>query len=325
MTVNSSNAVHIGHIEAAREVFSIEIEALNSAKQVIDESFAVAVEQVLACKGRVVFCGMGKSGHIARKMFATFVSTGTPALYIHPAEAFHGDLGMVKSEDLFVMISNSGETSEVLQLLPFISQNGNKLIALTGDAKSSLALKSDIHLDIAVEREACPLNLAPTSSTTLTLVFGDALAVAVMKARGFQDRDFARFHPGGALGRRLLSTVELCCDEVVTVPSDGSFTDLLLALSSSRSGCVVVVAEKSTVGLVTFGDLSRVLKSTPPLDYPTLELKAFITTNPITIGRSVSCTDADRIMAESGVNSLLVSDGSKLIGIYHNLNKSNEE
>ncbi|MFP4076592.1 MAG: SIS domain-containing protein, partial [Halochromatium sp.] len=195
------------HAAVAREVFRIEAEAIAGLETNLDGRFSDAVERILTASGRVIVCGMGKSGIIGKKIAATLASTGTPAFFMHPGEAFHGDLGMVAPEDIFVAISHSGETEELLKLLPFLQENGNHIVAITGNSRSTLARHSSVHLSVRVTREACPLQLAPTASTTATLAMGDALAVALMKARDFQAHHFARFHPGGSLGRRLLQRV----------------------------------------------------------------------------------------------------------------------
>jgi arabinose-5-phosphate isomerase len=196
------------YLEEAKRVIINEVAGINEVSAKLDSSFEWLIETLANSKGRVVMCGMGKSGHIAKKIFATFVSTGTPSMFMHPAEAFHGDLGMIQHEDIFFAISNSGETSEITQLLPFIKANGNTLVSMTGNINSTLAQISDFHLDIGVKKEACPLNLAPTTSTTVSLVLGDAIAVSLMQASNFQEENFAKYHPGGALGRKLLLTVK---------------------------------------------------------------------------------------------------------------------
>ena len=220
-------------INTAREVIKTEIEGLEFMSSRIDDQFALAIKSILETNGRVIICGMGKSGIIAKKIAASFASTGTPSFFMHPGEAFHGDLGMVKSEDIFIAISNSGETDEVLKLLPFLKSNNNFVIAITGNGESTLAKHSQCHLDIAVPKEACNLQLAPTSSTTAALVMGDALTVVLMEERNFKPENFARFHPGGSLGQRLLSKVEdvMISKKLPIVSLNDEFIDVVHAMS----------------------------------------------------------------------------------------------
>src|SRR3954470_17167465 len=234
MTLDRERALRL-----AQETFDIEAQAVLGLKQRTGEAFARAVEKMLAVRGRVVVMGIGKSGHIARKIAATLASTGTPAMFVHPAEAAHGDLGMVTAQDAFIAISNSGETAELMSILPIVKRMGAPLIAMTGKPGSSLALLADVHLDVSVAREACPLNLAPTASTTVTLALGDALAVALLDAREFREEDFARSHPGGALGRKLLIHVRDLMrsgDAVPTVGPAAAFDALLREMTGKGLG-----------------------------------------------------------------------------------------
>lgn len=248
-------------IKIAQNVIRTEIEGLSYMSERIGDEFTEAVDAILSTKGRTIICGMGKSGIIGKKIAASFASTGTPSFFMHPGEAFHGDLGMVKPEDVFVAISNSGETEEVLKLLPFLKDNGNYIIAITGRVNSTLARNSNCHLDIAVPKEACPHQLAPTSSTTATLVMGDALTVALMDSRNFQPENFARFHPGGSLGRRLLSKVK---DEMIvdlpTINGESDFPSVIHAISNGKLG-VVLVEQKNDIAIITDGDVRRAMNT----------------------------------------------------------------
>ncbi|MGN4868392.1 KpsF/GutQ family sugar-phosphate isomerase [Aeromonas caviae] len=248
-------------IEVAKSVITTEIEGLTYMADRLDSSIEKAVKAILATNGRTIICGMGKSGIIGKKIAASFASTGTPSFFMHPGEAFHGDLGMVKSEDVFIAISNSGETDEVLKLLPFLRDNKNFIIAITGNSDSTLAKNAQCHLDITVPREACPHQLAPTSSTTATLVMGDALTVALMTERNFKPENFARFHPGGSLGRRLLSKVS---DEMhanyPVIKSDSDFTTVVHAITDGSLG-LVIVASSCGFEIITDGDVRRAMKA----------------------------------------------------------------
>ena len=260
---------------------------------------------------------MGKSGHIAKKIAATFASTGSPAFFVHPAEASHGDLGMVQHNDVFVAFSNSGETAELLTIVPQIKRTGAKLIALTGNTDSTLAKFADVHLDVAVEREACPLNLAPTASTTASLAMGDALAVALLDARGFREEDFARSHPGGSLGRRLLTHVRDVMrsgDQVPKTLSNASIKEALLEITAKRLGMTVVIdAQDKVLGIFTDGDLRRLLEKN--VDLNGQELSKAMTPNPRTISMDVLAAEAVEMMERFRINQLVVTDNSgKLVG-----------
>jgi len=309
-------------LQVARRVIQLESEALNYVSSRLDEQFSGAVSQILGSPGRLVVCGMGKSGHIGRKIFATLVSTGTPALFMHPGEAFHGDLGMVQPSDLFLAISNSGETEEILKLIPFLKDNGNTLISMTGRPESTLAKYSDYHLDVGVQAEACPLQLAPTSSTTAALAVGDALAVALMECRGFKQENFARFHPGGALGRKLLSTVGEHAEIAPKISSDATFTEIISALMKCKAGVCCVVSDEGLAGVITDGDLKREMAARDFPEYRDIVANKIMTSKPKVVGGDIRCGEADQYMAESGVNSLVVSFESGNFGIYHNLNRS---
>jgi len=311
-------------LQLARETLQSEADAILALKNRLTESandsFAAAVGLLLECSGRVVVSGIGKSGHIARKIAATLASTGTPALFVHPAEAAHGDLGMVTENDAFVAISNSGETAELLAIVPIVKRMGAKLIAMTGNATSNLALLADVHLDVRVDKEACPLNLAPTASTTATLALGDALAVALLDARGFQEDDFARSHPGGALGRRLLTHVRDVMrsgDAIPAVTADVPLSEALLEITKKGMAMTAIVdADFRAIGVFTDGDLRRLLESVQ--DFSRLMIADVMHTGPRTVGPDQLAVDAVQIMEQFRINQLLVADANgKLVGALH--------
>ncbi|AMS26676.1 arabinose 5-phosphate isomerase [Bacteroidetes bacterium UKL13-3] len=301
----------------AKEVFQIEAKALADLSKQLDENFNKAVETVLKSKGRLVICGVGKSGLVGAKISATLASTGTPSMFMHPVEAFHGDLGMLKKEDVLVAISYSGETEELLKLIPYIKAASIKVIGMSGNPKSTLAKNSDYHLNVKVYKEACPLELAPTSSTTATLAMGDALAVALMKARNFKPEDFAKFHPGGSLGRKLLTTVESCMfkDKLPVVKPTDSIQQVINTMSSGRLGLAVVVAQNKVAGIITDGDLRRAMdKHTAKLF--ALTAKHIMTAKPRTINKKMMMAEAEELMNAHKITSLLVADNKgKLEGI----------
>lgn len=300
-----------GFAESGRRVIRIEMDALQAVHDRLDGAFSQACERILACEGRVVCTGMGKSGHIARKIAATLASTGTPAFYVHPGEAGHGDLGMITDADVVLALSYSGESDEILMLLPGLRRQGNVLIAMTGREASTLARQSDVHLDVSVPAEACPLSLAPTSSTTASLAVGDALAVALLNARGFTADDFARSHPAGALGRRLLlhiRDVMHAGDEVPRVNADATLAEALLEISRKRLGLTSVVdGDGRLVGLFTDGDLRRTLAD-ESVDVRTTRISQVMTRSPVTIGSDALAVEAARLMETRKINGLLVLD-----------------
>jgi len=301
----------------ARDVLDIEADAVRGLRNQLDDGFVSAVDFLLSCRGRVVVSGIGKSGHIARKLAATLASTGTPAFFVHPAEASHGDLGMVTADDVFIAMSNSGESDELISILPLLKRLGSKLIAITGRPESSLAKLADVHLNAGVSKEACPLNLAPTASTTAALALGDALAVAVLDARGFGADDFARSHPGGALGRRLLTYVRDVMrtgDQVPKVLDHASVRDALFQLTAKRMGMTAIVDEHERVeGIFTDGDLRRVLERTG--DFRDLPIAEVMTRAPRTIGADHLAVEAVELMERHRINQMLVVDeAGKLIG-----------
>ncbi|WP_059021721.1 KpsF/GutQ family sugar-phosphate isomerase [Vibrio coralliirubri] len=303
-------------IDIAREVIQTEIEGLDYMAKRLGSEFEVAINAIINTKGRTIICGMGKSGIIGKKIAASFASTGTPSFFMHPGEAFHGDLGMVKPEDVFIAISNSGETDEVLKLLPFLRDNDNFVIAITGKENSTLASNSHCHLDIAVPKEACPLQLAPTSSTTATLVMGDALTVALMDVRGFKPENFARFHPGGSLGRKLLSKVkdEAIFDDLPLISTDAPFSEIIQELSSKGVGLVFVSDESKNYSIITDGDLRRALER---YGRDVFELKAsdLAVENPKSISIDSSITHAYEVMERHRVTSLAVLEDGNLVGL----------
>jgi arabinose-5-phosphate isomerase len=301
-------------LSAGRRALAIETRALQALESRIGAAFARACRLCLACTGRVVVTGMGKSGHVAGKIAATLASTGTPAFFLHPAEAGHGDLGMITREDLLLALSNSGETPEIVTLLPHVARLGVPVLALTGDAGSTLARAAAVHLDISVPEEACPLNLAPTASTTATLAMGDALAVALLEARGFTAEDFARSHPGGSLGRRLLLRVEDVMRRGADIPRSGPQAPLaegLLEMSRKGLGMTVVVdAHDRVLGVFTDGDLRRTLDRR--LD-PHVETMAAVMTSPCrTIGPGELAAEAVHRMEQHRITALPVvaADGT---------------
>lgn len=297
-------------LELARQVLRIEADAVSSLIPRIDESFLAALELILNCRGRVVVSGMGKSGHIARKIASTLASTGTPAFFVHPAEASHGDLGMVTREDVFIGLSNSGESEELLTIIPLLKRQGARLIALTGNAESSLAREADVHLDAGVAEEACPLGLAPTASTTAALALGDALAVALLDARGFGADDFARSHPGGKLGIRLLTRVRDVMrsgEALPAVPSSATLADAVLEISRKGLGITCVLgADGTLVGVYTDGDLRRSLEKN--VDFRSTCIADVMTRNPRTVKAGRLAAEAVQIMEDHRISQLVVVD-----------------
>ncbi len=307
----------IDPLTVAREVLEIEARALHHVVSRLDAAFAAAVEKILTCKGRVVVSGLGKTGHIARKIASTLASTGTPAIFVHAAEASHGDLGMVTRDDIFLALSHSGESSELLAIVPVLKRQGALLIAITGNAASSLAAQADVHLYAGVEMEACPLNLAPTASTTAALALGDALAVALMRARGFTRDEFALSHPGGALGRRLLTLVRDVMrtgDGVPVVSESVTAMDALREMSRGMMGMTAVVnARREVTAIFTDGDLRRALEK--GLDLRVTPITQVMTRNPRTLGADHLAAEAVQIMERSKVNQLLVVDEISTPGV----------
>ncbi len=309
-------------LELGRETLAIEADAIRAlhARLGDDDSFVRAADLLYRCTGRVVVSGMGKSGHIGRKIAATLASTGTPAMFVHPGEAAHGDLGMVTAKDVFIAISNSGESSELLEILPAIKRMGTQVIAMTGKPQSRLAKLAEIHLNIAVDKEACPLNLAPTTSTTVTLAMGDALAVALLDVRGFREEDFALSHPGGALGRRLLTHVRDVMRTGDAIPSVGPDTLLakaLLEVSQKGMGMTAIVDdERRPIGVFTDGDLRRLIERYH--DFSNILIRDVMHANPRRVHPEQLAVDAVAVMEEFRINQMLVVDGDdRLVGALH--------
>lgn len=309
--------------DIAKRVFDTEIESLRFVAGAINDEFSRVVEAILQNTGKLIVIGIGKSGIIGKKIAATFASTGTPSFFLHPGEAFHGDLGMVGTDDMVILISYSGETDEVLKLIPFLEWNKNVIIGITGNPNSTVAKNSHYHLNIAIKQEACPLALAPTSSTTAALVMGDALAVALMECRQFQHEDFARFHPGGSLGRKLLVRVKdlMRTDKLPFINEDASFTELLLKMSEGRLGMVIVGDADNVHGIVTDGDLRRALFKNP--DTTQLTVNGMMTKTPVFIGEDEIINNAEQLMIEKKITTVLVgsSDDRKISGIYQIYNQ----
>lgn len=303
--------------ELARKTVHAEALALRRLEASIDGRFADAVELILASRGKLIVTGMGKSGLVGRKIAATLASTGTPSFFLHPGEAFHGDLGMISTEDIVLALSYSGETDEILKIVPFIHGNGNRLIAMTGNPESTLSKNADVHLDVAVKHEACILHLAPTSSTTAQIALGDALAVALMKMRGFTSVDFARLHPGGSLGRRLLMTVGdvMHGDNLPVVAPDCPATEMIHKISKGGLGLIVICDGDRIEGIVTDGDIRRAMERRQS-EFFSIRAGDIATRNPKTIPSSEKLIVAEREMTRNKITSLLVTDDAgKLAGV----------
>ena len=304
-------------LQLARRVLEIESDAVRALITRLDERFLAAVSLILACKGRVIVSGIGKSGHVARKIASTLSSTGTPAYFVHPAEASHGDLGMIQRDDVFIGISYSGESDELLQIVPLVKRQGAKLVVIAGNAASSLAREANVFLDAAVEQEACPLNLAPTASTTAALALGDALAVALLDARGFSADDFARSHPGGSLGRKLLthvSDVMRTGEAVPIVRLGATLADAVLEISRKGMGMTAVVdADRRLLGLFTDGDLRRAMEKNADLRDRSVD--SVMTRGPLTIRPDALAAEAVEIMERRKSTQLPVVDAAgRLVG-----------
>ncbi|EAL0270668.1 KpsF/GutQ family sugar-phosphate isomerase [Campylobacter lari] len=303
-------------IKIAKEVFEIESKTILDLCDNLDEGFNKAIELILSIKGRCVVSGMGKSGHIGAKIAATLASTGTPSFFMHPGEALHGDLGMLTSEDVLLTISNSGETEEVLKLIPVIKKRKIPLIVMAGNQNSTLAKQADIFINIAVKKEACPLQLAPTSSTTATLAMGDAIAVTLMRARKFRPDDFALFHPGGSLGRKLLTRVGdlMVSNNLPIVSPESEFNELVDVITSSKLGLCIVLENEKLVGIITDGDLRRALRAN---DKPRFDFKAkeIMSESPKTIEASAMASEAEELMLKHKIKEIVVTQDEKIVGI----------
>ena len=304
-------------LELARRVLTIEAAAVEALRDRLDDRFTQAVQLILHCQGRVVVSGMGKSGHIGHKIASTLASTGTPAFFVHPGEASHGDLGMITPHDILIALSNSGESDELLTIVPLLKRRGAKLIAMTGNPNSTLAREADIHLDASVAQEACPHNLAPTASTTAALALGDALAVVLLDARGFSAEDFARTHPGGALGRRLLIHVSDIMHVDAALPkvaADAMLADALLEMTKKGLGMTAVVDEQDNLlGIFTDGDLRRILAK--PIDIRTTPINQVMHSKPRNIHQEALAAEAVQLMEQYKINGLLVvNQNGQLVG-----------
>ena len=307
-------------ITSGLRTVELEAKAVSQLTPRINQNFVLACETILACQGRVVVTGMGKSGHIGNKIASTLASTGTPAFFVHPGEASHGDLGMITKADVVIAISNSGSTSEITSLLPLIIRLGIPLISMTGDINSQLSQAACAHLDVSVTSEACPLNLAPTTSTTVTLVMGDALAIALLEARGFSAEDFAFSHPGGALGRKLLLRV---CDimhkdeDVPKVMIDQPLQDALIEMTQKGFGMTTIISkDKSLIGVFTDGDLRRAIDQ--KVNITTTTMAAVMSPHPKTINKDMLAVEALTIMESSSITALIVEDEKGLpTGVLH--------
>lgn len=308
MNMHTEAQTMLDPLAIAQQTLDIEIAALKAMRQRLDHRINKAVDLVLEMRGRVVVVGMGKSGIIGQKIAATLASTGTPAFFVHPGEAFHGDLGMIKPIDVALLISNSGETEEVLRILPFLQYQDNKIIAMTGKMKSTLAQHADVVLDVGVEREACKNNLAPTSSTTNTLAMGDALAVALTVKRNFQPEDFARFHPGGSLGRKLLTRVRdaMHKEPLPMCKRDATFREVVNAITYGRLGLALVIENEKLCGIITDGDVRRAFDAYE--DVKRLKASDLMTANPLTIDPNARFADAEVYMREKCIGALVVTN-----------------
>lgn len=303
------------YIKTAKEVLKIEAKTLEELSSHLDEKFNKTISLILKTKGRLIISGMGKSGHVGAKIAATLASTGTPSFFIHPAEALHGDLGMLTKDDILLAISNSGETEELLRIIPAIKQREIPIIAMVGNLKSTLAKQAGICLDISVKKEACPLQLAPMSSTTATLALGDAIAASLMKARDFKPDDFAIFHPGGSLGKKLLTKVkDVMVKRIPSVSPDTYFTELIDVMTSGKLGLCLVMEDSKLIGIITDGDLRRSLKNTSK---PRFDLKAsqIMSANPKIIDADAKASEAEKLMLEYKIKEIPVASKGKIVGI----------
>ena len=308
----------VSHLESAKRTIAIELEAIQSLSTSLDDSFHSACELILNTKGRTIVTGMGKSGHIGNKLAATLASTGTPAFYVHPGEAAHGDMGMITREDVVIALSNSGTTGEITTLLPLLKRMGVPLIAITGNAESIMAQSAEVHLSVAVGKEACPLNLAPTSSTTASLVMGDALAIALLEARGFTAEEFAFSHPGGALGRRLLLMVQDVMHTGNNIPkihTGAKLTDALIEMGQKALGMTTVMDGEKLAGVFTDGDLRRAIDQ--GIDLQSSLIEQVMTTSCKTVAPNMLAAEALHIMEENKITTLVVKDKDQLLGVLH--------
>ena len=309
-------------IESIKQTFKQQGETLLDLAATFNKAqYKLALSLMIQCKGHVIICGMGKSGHVGRKISATLASTGTPSFFVHPAEAFHGDLGMITPDDVVVLISNSGETDEVLKLIPSLKNFGNRIIAITGGMQSTLAKNADAVLEIKMQGESCPNNLAPTTSTTLTMAIGDALASALMNKRNFMPNDFARFHPGGSLGRRLLTRLkDVMSTRLTKVNPSTSLKEVIVAMTKDQHGIALVMAEEKLIGVITDGDLRRAMMR-DDFDLNRMDACDIMTISPVTVPSYFMLSVAEDIMREQQIKQLLIVDEQTrpvgIINIYH--------
>ena len=309
--------MNMNMIDIAKEVFEIESQQIKNLSNYLTEDFEKIVKLIYSSKSKVIVSGMGKSGIIGKKIAATLASTGTPSFFLHPGEAYHGDLGMIEKNDIVLLISNSGETDEILKLIPFLKSQKNLTISMSGNPISTLGLNTDFHLNTKVEKEACPLSLAPTSSTTATLVMGDAIAIALMKLRNFKDENFAQFHPGGSLGKRLLTKVSdvMRTDNLPICITNELAMDVVHKITKGECGLVVVYDGKKIKGIITDGDIRRHMEEKKNVFF-SLTAKDLMSTQPKTINYHSKLVEATEYMNLNNINVLLVTDDSeKFIGI----------
>ncbi len=306
----------LNSLDIAKNVFRLEAEAVKNLSNLLTEDFNKSIENILQSKGRLVITGMGKSGHIGVKISATLASTGTPSFFMHPAEAIHGDLGMLTKDDILLAISNSGESEEIIKIIPLVKRMGITLIGMAGKVNSTLAKEAKYFLNIAIEKEACPLQLAPMSSTTATLAMGDALAAALMKVRDFKPEEFAMYHPGGSLGKKLLTKVKdiMTSKNLPIVTSKSEFQDIIHTMTSGKLGLCIVLDNQKVKGIITDGDLRRALEIT---DKPRFGLMAqdIMTLSPLVISQYEMAIDAEEFMLKNKINDLLVVDDGLLCGV----------
>ncbi|EKJ4656369.1 KpsF/GutQ family sugar-phosphate isomerase [Escherichia coli] len=303
--------------ESIKQTFKQQGETLlNLSEQFNKAQYKLALSLMLQCKGHVIICGMGKSGHVGRKISATLASTGTPSFFVHPAEAFHGDLGMITGDDVVILISNSGETDEILKLIPSLKNFGNRTIAITGGLQSTLAKNADAVLEIRMQSESCPNNLAPTTSTTLTIAIGDALASALISKRRFMPNDFARFHPGGSLGRRLLTRLQdVMSHRLTKVAPDAPLKEVIVGMTQDQHGIALVMDDDVLLGVITDGDLRRAM-TLDDFDLNTFKARDIMTLSPITASQHSMLNDAEELMREHQIKQLLVlNDNNQPVGI----------
>ena len=315
--------INLKYLDDAKKVINTEIESVQGLMDKLGEDFCYSVDKILQCEGKVVICGVGKSGIIGKKIAATLASVGTPSFFVHPGEAYHGDLGMVESKDIALLISNSGESDEILKLLPFFRTNQNCVISMVGNLDSQLAKFSDLSIDIGVPKEACPLELAPTASTTATLVMGDALALTIMRAKGFKKENYAKFHPGGSLGRKLLTKVRdvMRKHSGMCVTTKTKIRDVISAISEGRCGLAVILDEDKFVkGVITDGDLRRGMEK-----YEDYFINKFaediMSKSPISVEADMMIVNAENLMKEKRISTLIVNEQGRFYGVLEMYDK----